>query len=119
MPRIQKFVKRNADLLKHPLSLLMRMIQHTDHFPSVFKTSRCSIIGKPPKERAIFALAPIPKIIETIIKISFDDLKVEDGTFQMAYTKNRGTGCCNLITLQEVEMSDVTPDTSGSRESFQ
>ena len=106
MPRIQKFFKKNNCILKDPLSLLLRMIQRTDHFPSAFKTSRCSIIGKPPKERAIFALAPIPKIIETIIKISFDDLKVEDGTFQMAYTKNRGTGCCNLITLQEVEMSD-------------
>ena len=106
MPRIQKFVKNNNSTLKDPLSLLLRMIQKTDHFPSIFKTSRCSIIGKPPKERAIFALAPIPKIIETIIKISFDDRKIEDGTFQMAYTKHRGTGCCNLITLQEVEMSD-------------
>lgn len=106
MPRIQKFMKTNKDILKYPLSLLLQMIQKTDHFPAVFKTSRCSIIGKPPKERAIFALAPIPKIIETIIKKSFDDLKVEDGTFQMAYTKNRGTGCCNLITLQEVEMNN-------------
>ena len=104
MPRIQKFVKKNHDTLKHPLSTLLRMIQKADHFPKIFKTSRCSIIGKPPKDRAIFALAPIPKIIETVIKKSFDDLKVEDGTIQMAYTKNRGTACCNLITLQEVEM---------------
>jgi len=31
-------------------------------------------------------------------------LKIEDGTYQMAYTKKRGTTSCNAITLQEVEM---------------
>ena len=104
MPRIQKFVKKNSETLKHPVSLLLRLIQKTDHFPQIFKTSKCSIIGSPPKERAIFALAPMPKIIETVIKMAFDDMKSEDGTYQMAYTKDRGTACCNLITLQEVEM---------------
>ena len=104
--RIQPFIKRNAETLATPICLLLKLIQKTDYFPSVFKTSRCSIIGKPPKERAIFALAPIPKILETIIKDAFDELKTEDGTFQMAYTKNRGTTSCNVITLQEVEMSD-------------
>ena len=105
MPRIQKFIKKNAENLKGPISLLLKMIQKTDHFPRIFKTSKCSIIGQSPKERAIFALSPIPKILETVIKLSFDKLKVEDGTFQMAYTKDRGTASCNLITLQEVEMS--------------
>ena len=104
--KLQPFYRNNADTLAPHISLILQFIQKTDHFPQVLKTSRCTIIGKAPKERAIFALSPLPKIVETMIKLAFDELKVEDGTIQMAYTKDRGTTACNGITLQEVELSD-------------
>ena len=55
------------------------------------------------KDRAIFALGPMPKIIETILKLGIDEAKKKDNTDQMAYTKDRGTVLCNAITLQKIE----------------
>ena len=75
-------------------------------FPQICSTSNAHIIGKPPKERVIFALESIPKILENITKDSFEELKREDGTYQMAYTRNRGCVFCNVMTLQFVEMCE-------------
>ena len=85
------------------------MINSTKIFPETCNTTRFSIIGVPPKDRAIFALAAIPKIIGTGVKISFDKIKIEDGTMQMAYTANHGAVSCNGISLQEVEVCEETP----------
>ena len=109
IPNLKKFVKKNSKIIGPAFTIIFKMINSTKIFPETCNTTRCSIIGVPPKDRAIFALAAIPKIIETGVKISFDKIKIEDGTMQMAYTANRGAVSCNGITLQEVEMCEETP----------
>jgi len=99
-------MKKSAEDLAEPLALILDFMQKCDHFPEVCNKTRCSFIGRPPKERGIFALDSFPKILETAVKQSFDSIKKEDGTYQCAYTANRGTLLCNLITLQEIELCD-------------
>ena len=106
IPNLKNFVKKNNKVIAPVFSKIFRIMNHTKLFPECCNTTRCSIIGLPPKDRAIFALSAIPKIIETGVKTSFDNIKTEDGTMQMAYTANRGAVSCNGITLQEVEMCE-------------
>jgi len=104
--KVKPYIKKSADDLAEPLCLILEFMQKCDHFPEVCNKTKCSFIGRPPKERGIFALDSFPKILETAVKQSFDEIKKEDGTFQCAYTANRGTLLCNLITLQEIELCD-------------
>ena len=102
--KLKPFLKKSSDNLAKVISVLAKFMQTADHFPEICNDSKCNFIGKPPNDRAIFALESIPKIVETVVKTSFDAVKKEDGTMQMAYTKNRGTVSCNAITLQEIEL---------------
>ena len=104
--KIMPCLKNNAKTLAEFLSRLAIMMQSADHFPEICNRSRCTFIGKSPKDRAIFSLETVPKLVETIVKKSFDDVKKEDGTMQMAYTKDRGTVSCNAVTLQHVELCE-------------
>ena len=102
--KVKPYIKKSAENLSEPLALIFDFMQRCDHFPEVCNKTKCSFIGRPPKERGIFALDSFPKILETGVKQSFDNIKKEDGTIQCAYTANRGTLLCNLITLQEIEL---------------
>ena len=86
MHKIKPYIKNNGEILAQPISLIVRMIETADYFPEICNTSKYTFIGKPPKDRGIFSLTPIPKILESVIKNAFDELKDEDGTFQTAYT---------------------------------
>jgi len=102
--KIKPFFKDNRKIISKSISVIVQMMDIVKVFPESANTSNCHIIGKPPKERVIFALEAIPKILENIAKASLDDIKQEDGTFQMAYTTDRGCVSCNVLTLQYVEM---------------
>jgi len=102
--KIKPFFKDNRKIISKSISVIVQMMDIVKVFPESANTSNCHIIGNPPKERVIFALEAIPKILENIAKASLDDIKKEDGTFQMAYTTDRGCVSCNVLTLQYVEM---------------
>jgi len=84
--KLKPFLKKSSDNLAKVISVLAKFMQTADHFPEICNDSKCNFIGKPPNDRAIFALESIPKIVETVVKTSFDAVKKEDGTMQMAYT---------------------------------
>ena len=106
MDKIKPYIKKGADIIADAISTLAAMMQKADHFPEICNRSKCTFIGCAPKDRAIFSLESIPKIIETVVKQAFDEVKKEDGTMQIAYTANRGTVSCNLITLEHVELCE-------------
>ena len=92
--------------LAKPLSILMHLIRANDYFPEKLRSSKCSFIGVPPKDRAVFSLEFLEKFTETVIQDAINVVKTEDGTMQTAYTKKRGTISCNAITLQCVETAN-------------
>ena len=102
--KLSNHIKRSSKPIGSAFSVLTKIMNKTRTFPTCCNVSNCRFIGLGSKERAIFSLNPVPKIVETIAKASFDKLKTEDGTHQMAYTKNRGCTSCNALTLQFVEM---------------
>ena len=99
MSKIDSFYKKFSFELSRPISILINLIHITQYFPDCLKITKCTMLP----DRAIFSLPALPKIVETVIKKSIDQIKTEDGTMQMAYTPARGTTLCNAITLWKVE----------------
>ena len=105
LKKVSDFWKSAHKKLAKPLSLLMKLIRLNNYFPEQLRTSNCTFIGTPPKDRAIFSLDFLEKFTETVIQHAINDVKTEDGTMQTAYTEKRGTISCNAISLQCVEMA--------------
>jgi len=106
MEKVHNFFSKSYEQLARPAALLLKMVYLNQFYPKNLRESACQFIGVPPKDRAIFSMDFIPKLVEEVIKKAFDVIKVEDGTLQMAYTPERGCVATNAKTLQEVEMSD-------------
>ena len=102
--KIKPFIKDNRKIISKAISTIVKMMDIVKEFPESCNNSNCHIIGRTPKERIIFSLEAIPKILENVSKNAFDEIKIEDGTYQMAYTKDRGCVSCNVMTLQYIEM---------------
>ena len=102
--KVHSFYSDAYNELAKPASLLLKMIYLNQFFPKNLRESACQFIGQPPKDRAIFSMDFVPKLVEIVVKKAFDLIKVEDGTFQMAYTPKRGCVATNAKTLMEVEL---------------
>ena len=102
--KVHSFYSDAYNELAKPASLLLKMIYLNQFFPKNLRESACQFIGQPPKDRAIFSMDFVPKLVEIVVKNAFDMIKVEDGTFQMAYTPKRGCVATNAKTLMEVEL---------------
>ena len=103
--KVDRFYKNESTQLAIACSLLLKMISLNDYFPKCLRKAKCTFIGVPPKDRAIFSMDFLPKLAESVIKDAIDVIKTEDGTMQCAYTAKRGTTSCNAKGLQEVELS--------------
>ena len=96
LKKVDKDFVKYAKVLSEPLAVLINMILKTHYYPKAFRVSKCTLLP----ERAIFSLSPIPKVVELVIKGGIDKLKPDDdGTGQMAFTKNRGTELCLAMMI--------------------
>ena len=97
--KIDRLVKNHATEFAPALSVLSELMYRAQHFPASLKKSKCTHLP----DRVIFSLSAIPKIIEKIFKEGLDKSKTDDGSYQMAYTADRGVVLNNAVTLQRVE----------------
>ena len=85
---------------------LLKLIETTEYFPIVLRNSKITILPA----RNIFSAESLPKIIESILAIEFnncmtEDYKLNGDPHQMAYESGRGTTSCNAITFTHVDLN--------------
>ena len=104
--KIDKFYRCHASSLSSPIFILLKLIEKSDYFPKILRNSKLTILPS----RFIFSLEALPKIIESILAIEFNNCLnthyLENGDpHQMAYEPERGTTSCNAITYTHVDFN--------------
>ena len=104
--KIDPFYKCNASGLSNPTFTLLKLIETTEYFPLVLRNSKITILPA----RNIFSAESLPKIVESILALEFnncmaEDYKLNGDPHQMAYEPGRGTTSCNAITFTHVDLN--------------
>ena len=104
--KIDPLYKHHAYSLSNPTFTLLKLIEKTNYFPEVLRTSKMT----PLPARFIFSAEALPKIIESVLALEFNecmqaDYELNGDPHQMAYEPNRGTTSCNAITFTHVDIN--------------
>ena len=102
--KINRFYYHHVDILKRPISYLVKLMDRAQYYPDVFKSTKCTILPA----RIIYSMDAIPKIIEGVFYNAFQECINEDylangDSYQMAYEKHRGVALCNAIAIIQIE----------------